>query len=347
MTPLADTAETTLEEDISAALATATAAEVPADDVATSEPKETPAPPEGPGRDDSGKFKAKEPVETAPEPEPAAPVIPDRFGVAPNYAKKAIRDNWKDLPLDVRTELHDREREFHQQLTRYDEDRNFGKKVKEVVDPYAPFIKSLGADPIQAVDYLIKTDYALRTAAPEQRKALFMKAAADYGVTFAGDELNTQSGHVSDPRVETLQQRLERLERDQQSVTQERQLAEQHSIEQQIADFSSKPENVYFETVSPMMASLLSSGQASSLEQAYDMAVYANPETRALQLAAQQGAEQSQRSEQEKAQAAAARRASVSVTGAPGLAVPASGQNSAGSLEDDIRNAIQSASSRV
>lgn len=343
--------ETTLEQDLAAAIAEHKAAETPAEPVvepeAVQEPEAAETPSSGPERDESGRFKPKAAEEPAAEPtaeEPKVePVIPDRYALAPTYAKKGIRDNWKDLPLDVRSELHEREREFHQQLTRNDEDRSFGKKVKEVVGPYEGFIKGLGADPVQAVDYLIKTDYALRTAPPEQRKAMFIKAAADYGITFGEAEFGAHTP-VSDPRVETMHQRIERLEREQQSAIQARQLAEQQTIEQQIADFAADPAHVYFDRVSPFMGILIQSGQAKTLPEAYEMAVYADPETRALQLATK-APEQSQRSEQDKAQAA--RRASASVTGAPGLAVPASQTGSDGSLEDDIRHAIRASDARI
>lgn len=345
-----EAAELSLEEEIAAAMeAHREPQEAPA---VVDEPEVTEEPAKGSERGPDGKFvakadKAEEGPEITEKELPAsedAPVIPDRYGVPPNYAKAGIRESWKDLPANVRQELHEREKEFHQQLTKYDEDRNFGKQVKQVVGPYEGFIKSLGADPVQAVDYLIKTDYALRTAPPEQRKALFLNAAKDYGITFGEQEITAPA---NDPRMETLQQRLDRLENAERSAKEAEQLAEQRSIDAQIADFSSRPENVYFDRVSPTMAALLQSGQASSLEQAYEMAVYADPETRALQLAA--SAEQSQRKlQQEKAdQAAKARIASASVTGAPGQAVPASSPQSAGSLEDDIRNAIAAASGRV
>ena len=95
------------------------------------------------------------------------------------------------------------------------------------------------------------------------------------------------------------------------------------------------------------MSALLQNGQASDLDQAYDMAIHADPETRALQLAAQQQTEQSQRSQASTAAAQRAKAASVSVTGAPGLAEIASSPSSAGSLEDDIRAAMQAASGRI
>jgi len=334
-----DLAERTIEEDVAAAMEQHTDA-APADDT-------------GPARGPDGKFAPAEaepapPGEAPPVAEVAAaeviddaPAIPDKFAIPPTYAKKAIREKWTELPPEVRQEIHERETDIHRQFTRFDDERTFGKQVKEVVAPYEPFIRSLGADPVQALDYLLKTDYALRTAPPEARKQMFMKAAADYGIQFGPDELG--AAPQGDPRVETLAQQIARLEQAQQSDIQARQLQEQQSLEQQIADFASRPDKPFFDRVSPIMASLLQSGQVGNLEEAYDQAVWADPETRALQLAA----EQSQRSSKSQAAVDKARAASASVTGAPGLTVQASSPTSSGSLEDDIRAAMNAASGRI
>lgn len=312
-----------------------------------------------PERDEKGRFVPKAEPDPVEPPAGAAPdvktveadepveAIPDKFALPPNYAKKAIREKWGELSPEVRQELHERESDFHKQLTRFDEERNFGRQIKQVVAPYEGFIKSLGAEPVQAFDYLIKTDYALRTAPPEQRKAMFLQAAKDYGVTLSDEDFSQAQYQQADPRIETLAQRLERLEFEQRSAMEQQQLQEQRSLEQQITDFASRPDKPFFDRVSPLMAALLQSGQAEDLEEAYDKAVYADPETRALQLTAQQQTEQSQRQAQLKAAADKAKAASASVTGAPGQAIAASSPNSAGSLEDDIRAAYQTATGRI
>ena len=315
-------------------------------------------------RDEGGRFKAKEateevaeetPVESAPEvvEDPAAgaaaaEAAPDPYAVPPTSADKAVREKWAELPPEVREGIHRREIDVHKGFTKWDEERNFGKRVREVVQPFEGFIKSLGAEPIQAVDYLIKTDYALRTAEPNARAQMFLKAAKDYGVDLSlltQDAANLQANH--DPVVETLQQRIFRLENQLQNDTNARRESEQEQISQSIADFASKPEHVHFPRVQAMMATLMEAGHADSLEKAYDMAVLADPETRALHLAAQREAEDRKRTEAAKAKAEAARKASVSVTGAPGSAVPTLTSESSGSLEDDIRNAIRAAEGRV
>lgn len=346
-------AETSIEDDIRAAIAEHSAEPEPAPEVEP-EPEAEDAPTERP-RGPDGKFAAKETPEPEIEPEAAPepveePIAPDPFALAPQYAKKAVKENWSSLPAEVRQELHEREKEVHQQFTRFDEERNFGKAVKQVVAPYEGFIKSLGADPVQAFDYLIRTDYNLRTAPPEQRKAMFLQAAKDYGIEFNdagyGIDAPANGTPAADPRIETLQERINRLEFERNNDIQAAQERERQTLDQQIESFASDPAHAYFDRLRPMMAALLQSGQAENLDKAYEMALFADPETRALHLAATREAEERKRTAAATAQAQAARNASVSVTGAPGLAVPAP-MESSGSIEDDIRSAIRLVSDRV
>lgn len=315
---------------------------------------------EGRTRGADGRFVGKEPEEAA-EPETApevaadpadpapedAPVIPDAFAVAPQYAKKAVRENWAALPAEVRQELHEREREVHQALTRQDGERNFGKAVQQVVAPYEGFIKSLGAEPVQAFEYLLKTDYALRTASPEQKKAMFLQAAKDYGI-----DLGTQGeGNYLDPPVlqdPALVQRISQLETALNADKDARREQESAALNATIDAFAADPKNVFFDRVSPLMATLLQSGQFEDLPTAYEAAVLADPETRALHLAAKSEEEDRKRQAAAKVKTEAARAASVSVTGAPGqAAMPAQLNGSSGSIEDDIKAALAEVSSRV
>lgn len=346
MTSPEDVEEVSLEESLRSALAAATEAEEVPEAKPKEEPEaEEPEPQSARERDEHGRFKSKEeaPVEAG-EGEVQEEVKPDPYGLAPQYSKGAIRDNWEKLPPEVRKDIVEREREIHQQFTRYDEERNFGKQVKGIVAPYEQLIRSLGAEPVQALDYLLKTDYALRTANPEQRKQMFLKAASDYGISFDGEQPQHQP---IDPTIETALQRIARLESELNSASIARKESEEAEIAQSIEAFASDPEHVYFEQVRPVMSALLQSGQAGSLKEAYDQAVWADPQTRALHLEAQRQTEERKRTAAQAEQARAARRASPSVTGAPGLAVPPQMNGSSNSVEDDIRAAISAVSGRA
>lgn len=316
----------------------------------TSEPEEEPV--IEPERDEGGRFKAKE-EEVVPEAE-AAPENAeqqevsaelDPYAEPPRYAKKSIRENWSKFDPEIRKDLTERENEAHQQFTRFDEERQIGRRFKEASAPYDSFLKSLGADGLTAFDYLIKTDYALRTAQPEQRTQMFVRAAQDYGVNLSELANVAQAMEANfNPEVYRLQQQINRLESSLRPATVNQSVSVDNDVIRHIEDFASKPEHVHFSKVQPLMQALLASGQAETLEEAYDLAVHANPETRALRLAEHAATEERKRTEAAAAKAEAARRASVSVTGAPGLAVPTPPMESSGSIEDDVRNAIRAVS---
>ena len=79
----------------------------------------------------------------------------------------------------------------------------------------------------------------------------------------------------------------------------------------------------HFEELEQDMLSLVQGRIANKqtvppLQELYETAVWANPSTREKMLAAREQAEQQKRVDQDKSKAAAARKAAVSVTGAPG-----------------------------
>jgi hypothetical protein len=347
-----DETEVSLEDSIREQFQAAQQAEEEPGEILAPEQQAEPEAEAAGDRDEKGRFKPKVATEEAapsdPEPEAQEKALPDPYGLAPQYASKVVKEKWKDLPPELRQEYHDREKTFHRELTRQDEDRNFGKQIKDIVKPYEAMITSLGATPAAAVDYLIKTDYLLRTGSPEQKREAFMRAAKDYGIDLGQAQPQGEQQAATDPRVETLQQRIDRLESERNNDIASRRDEEQRTINAQIESFASRPENVYFERVKPVMATLLQSGQADSLEKAYDMAVHADPETRALHLDAARVAEDRKRTSAAVEQAAKARRASPSVTGAPANGVPASQLNGASnSVEDDVRAALASVAGRA
>lgn len=351
--------EESLEDTIRNAMTAANEEPIAADE--TKEPNAEPVVDESAPsreRDEHGRFKPKAADAAAEEGatpeanvEPAkAPdvVTPDPYALAPQYAGPAIKAKWNTLDPEVREEIVKRDREVHQTFTRFDEERNFGKQVKGIVAPYEGLIRSMGAEPAQAIDYLLKTDYVLRTAAPEQKRAMFLKAAADYGVNLGEPGEATEQHNPQNPMLETALQRIERLERELNNASNAARETEQAEIAQSIEAFAADPAHVYFDRVRPMMGTLMANGHAESLQEAYDQAVLAHPETRALHLAAMRETEDRKRTAEAAERAKAARRASPSVTGAPGSAVlPLANGSASNSVEDDVRLAIQSVAGRA
>ena len=90
-------------------------------------------------------------------------------------------------------------------------------------------------------------------------------------------------------------------------------------LQAQIEAFGKEPANLHFETVKPEMAALLQAGRAQSLQDAYDMAVWARPDIRSSLIAQQQQAAEAKRVTDARAKVDAAKRAGGSVIGSPGI----------------------------
>jgi hypothetical protein len=83
------------------------------------------------------------------------------------------------------------------------------------------------------------------------------------------------------------------------------------------------------------------------LQDAYDQAVWARPDTRATLLAQQRAEEEQKRRTEAKAKAEAAKRKSVSITGGPGNTAASAAPGSKGSVRDDLLNAFAEQGSAV
>jgi hypothetical protein len=125
----------------------------------------------------------------------------------------------------------------------------------------------------------------------------------------------------ADPDIAALQQEIAALKQNLGGFTQQQEQAQQAELNRQIEAFKADPKNAHFETVRGHMAALMQGGQARDLQEAYDMAVHANPQTRALVTEEQRKADQAKReAEQARAVAEAKRQkeTNVATTGALG-----------------------------
>ena len=111
----------------------------------------------------------------------------------------------------------------------------------------------------------------------------------------------------------------------------------------EVERFFSDPNHPYAHNLRQQMATLLRAGHAETLEQAYEMAAYANPETRALLISQQQQGSARQAAERARAAASNARAAARSVTGSPLAGASTTPSDSGLSLEDQLRAAWESA----
>lgn len=239
------------------------------------------------------------------------------LAAAPPAWPNELKGKWGALDADVRIFLQKREADVHRQFTTNDQERSFGREIRQIVQPYEALIRSIGSTPQAAITDVLNTAYVLRTADPQTKAATIAKVIQDYGVDM---KLLGQPQQVS-PEVAALRQELARVSQQQQAWQQQQEQTVQQQVLQQVETFGQDPKHPHFKAVQALMGTLMQAGQAQDMEEAYQMAVYARPDLRQSLLAestAQQthAAEQRQRTQR-------ARDKAVSVRGGPGGFTPA------------------------
>lgn len=314
---------------------------------------ETPAAPAAPaaavkvgadGRDASGRFAGKitaeslktSPAATAPADGAQQQTAPSAADApkAPDSWSAPMKEKFPTLAPDVQAYISQREAESNKKITANDDDRNFGKRIKDTLSPYMQTIVQEGGTPEKAVDSLFRTALILRSPNPAMRASALQAIAKQFNIPL-GQPLQRGPQY---PELAPIQQRLDRIEQGQQAELQQRQSQETAQITGFVEAFAADPKNVHYEAVKPKMAALLSSGQAKDLQDAYDQAIWADPAIRSTLTAAEVQAAAGKRSTDAQSKADIAKRANVSVVGGPGGAIPAQGASAdSGSLRDQIR----------
>lgn len=283
-------------------------------------------------RDEQGKFAKQAPVDpNAPTDQgaPAAPASPaSPLDAAPNTWRKEVAANWATLPPEVRAEVVRREADFHKGIEGYRQAAGFGQAMERAITPYAQTIQGLGITADKAVAELMAADHKLRYGSPQEKTAYFAQLAQTYGIDMTAVQ---QVEHTPiDPNIAALQQQVQRLSGFIENQQSQGKQQEEATLNSEIASFAADPKHSHFESVKGHMAALLQAGQASSLADAYEQAIYANPTTRALVLAQQQAEQRA-----EAAKKATAAKTAASVNTRPRASMPVS--QPIGSMEDTIR----------
>lgn len=290
--------------------------------------------------------------------EAAVPVDVD-MNRAPSSWKPAAKAAWAALPEQVRTEIHRREFDFHNTTFKgpLKENADFGQSVKSIVEPYRMLIEAEGGTPEGAIRDTMRTAALLRTGSQDAKlqavfamdkqfniglQAAFQQAVAAEVARATGQAPQAPQApqaSYNDPRVDSILQSLQAQERERQGQLERMSNA---AVEQFIAakDAQGQPLYPFIDNVAEDMNTRVillrrqnpAQEHAAVLKQAYEEAVWANPETRAVLLSQQQA--QAIKPEANLRRVEQAKRASAVNVPKRG-SLPATGP--ARSLEDTIR----------
>lgn len=316
-------------------------------------------------RDDGGRF-AKAQKEAAPKPsagaqtreessapeptgdasaasEPSsteAPKAPAPARKPPQSWPAAARERFAALPAEVQEVVLKREAHIDHALKESAEQRKRDEAFQKVLQPFTPHLQALGVQPTQAVETMLRTDYALRTNPEPQKAHIFAQLMATYGVTVESlaDAIDRTRAGQPPPQQATQQPQQFRDPRFDQlmSSLQQRQAAK---LQQEVAEFSSSAE--FYEDVREDMADHMEAaarrGQSLSIKEAYDRACYANPEIRTILTQRQSSQANAQASTQRARAASSSVRTEPTTSAAP---------VSSGSAASDVRAVAHALRSR-
>lgn len=295
------------------------------------EPTPDPAPVEEKptrARDEAGRFTPAELAQQAADKAAAVEQPAPETKRAPSSWKKDAAAEFDKLPPHVQDEVLRRETDFHKGIEGFKQHADLGRSMERALQPYMQTIQQLGVAPDQAVGALLKADAMLRNPDPAQRAQYFATLAQQYGIDLG------QAAQVPqrDPYTFQLEQQLQTLKQQQEQFQQSQQEQQREALNSELQAFAATAE--HFEAVKEDMAALLQAGRATDLKDAYDKAVYANPQTRQALLEQQRS--EALKQAQTQALNARAKAASVSVKGSS----PASGN---GAAPTNLRAALESA----
>ena len=246
--------------------------------------------------------EAEEPEEAAEEPVWAKP---------PSSWKREYHEPWQTVDPKLREYIWQRDEQTRNGVEPLRAKAQFAEQMQQAIQPYENTIRGLGIQPAQAVQALMQADHVLRTSAPEQKRAYLAQLAQQYGITLDGSEYYPPAGGPVDPMIYNLQNELNSVRGEIVGYKQQQEEAQNQTLLSEINSFADKAE--YFEDARPTMITLLQSGVATTLEDAYEKAIRLDDDLFQKSQQSRQAEAETERKSAANRAAKAAKAAAVSV----------------------------------
>jgi len=298
--------------------------------------------PEARSRDEQGKFKAKE--EEAPEQtQQVAPTEqPAEHEEVPGWMQMGLRKAEAEAvakaPKEAQQAFERRMRESQEGLKRMHEQlgpkAQVAEQFEQAIAPFKQTMAQLGVEPHVAIQNVLAAEHGLRYGNDQQRATHALQLMNSYGIN-----LNTLFAIASGNHPPAQQQvAIPQAQQQQDFSSAVDEAVESRFLQREIAQFKSQPGREHFEELRPLMASLLNSGAADGLDDAYDQALRAHPIHGQTWLAKQLADQEAQRKAEATKKAQEARRAAAPNVARRGT-LPAA--KPVGTIDDTIRETAQ------
>lgn len=207
---------------------------------------------------------------------------------APKTWTKAALEKWATVDPVVKAEIAKREEDFLNGITQYKDAADVGLAYSKVVEPYAPMLAAENVDPVQMFQSFASNHYLLSRGTPEQKIQLAAGLINGYNIPL-GDLLDyiADGGTApaqQDPAFLALRKELDDLKGTITSAQTAEQTRQQEVIAKEVDAFAADPAHPHFDELANDIHKLFGAGLATSLQEAYDKALYANPTTRQAEI---------------------------------------------------------------
>ncbi|MGF6431487.1 hypothetical protein [Bradyrhizobium sp. CCBAU 21365] len=302
------------------------------------------------GRDEKGRFVAKPAALAAPaqaeqgnaaaqqDPAAAADQQAPKTAAPPTSWSPTAKAAFNDLPQPVKDAIAKREDEVNNGFAKLQEYKPLDRWIEEAKKGGTDLATAVAT--YRTIELELQRDFVSGIAGLAQRQNVHPLQLAQAIVARFGDPSQsgipgTQQPHQQGAAfdLKPITTRLDGLERTFQAQ-------QQASVNAEIERFASDPKHPYFHNVRETMGHLMNSGQAASMEDAYEKACWANPEIRALLIRQQAAPAPAAKADDAVSRARAAAKATGGTPPA-GLAAPTGLQVPAGaSVRDTVVAAV-------
>lgn len=200
---------------------------------------------------------------------------------APKSWAKEQHEVWSKLPSEAQDYIEHREKQMLDGIDEYREFATYGRELNNVITPYSPMFEQAGIDVKTGVQYLLNAQYMLQQGTPEQKEGELRRIAEQYGINLG--EKATGGEEKLDPRMEQMQNTINQLQNKIEQGEQTNLTEMRAKNAQEVDDFANDGNHPYFDELTEEIAIQIKAGK--SLPDAYDTAIFANPVTKAKEIA--------------------------------------------------------------
>lgn len=223
-------------------------------------------------------------------------------GAPSTWTKEALAE-WASIPPRAQQEILKREEDMHRGIEGYKAAAEMGARASKILEPYAPILAAENIDPFQMLQSFAGNHYLLTRGTEEQKIQLAANLLSGYKIPLAPllEYIAGQGDDEVDPKYKALEEKIAKL---QSGITKDQTAAREAAmtrINKEIDDFAADKEtNPYFEELADDIQKLFATGQANTLREAYDKAVWSNPAIRQKEIDRLTAEKQSTAEEEEK-----------------------------------------------